>query len=68
MVVQGQDYESVLSFFSVEFIAPFDFARIFEANLSPAFSSENQNIANFRHYRPPPLFLDIPLLIQSFLI
>tara|TARA_R110000850_G_scaffold257018_2_gene383041 strand:- start:932 stop:1360 length:429 start_codon:yes stop_codon:yes gene_type:complete len=68
IVVHGQEHQSVLSSFSIDFAPHFDFTLAFVARLSHDFFGGSEAADHYNHYTPPLLLTDIPVITQSLLI
>lgn len=68
VIVEGQEHETTLSSFSPDLHPNFDFITAFALNLSENLFSTTGVNHKYHNYKPPLIRIDIPVLIQSFLI
>lgn len=68
VVVEGQEHETIVSFFSVDLSPDFNFVAAFILSLSDRILSIHTTLKKYHNYKPPLIRIDIPVLIQSFLI
>lgn len=65
--VEGQDMDTTISSFSLDFTPHFEFIAAYAVSLLNLFQEETYS-SKFLNYKPPQMRTDIPLLIQTFLI
>ena len=68
VVVEGQEHETTLSVFSPDLTPSFDAITAIVLNLSERLFSATSVNHKYHNYKPPLIRIDIPVLIQSFLI
>lgn len=66
--IQGQEHESVLSSYSIDFKSQLHFLDVFTSRFFVGFFQNNLQTPKYYNYKPPLIRIDIPVLIQTFLI